>query len=107
MNIVGLGKPIRVCADHIAVLACPGRCLGVELGELEELQAATHPGCAVCRIQPGEARPYFPVLRKCSRHSCYGRFHRSSYDETYLDERIAAGKRLLALFVRRLKSWWR
>lgn len=96
-----LGRPIRACHDHVDVLNCSERCLGVELGDLEEMGASEHPGCAVCRIQPGESRRSFRVLRKCQRQRCYGRFRRDAYDDTYIDEYIAVAKRWLARVFRR------
>lgn len=84
--MIGLGAPIRVCRDHVRVLACPERCLGVELGEYEQLKAAAHPGCAVCRLQPRARK--LRVLRKCSHRGCYGRFHPVAIDDTYIDEWI-------------------
>ena len=83
-----LGKPIRVCPEHVAVLTCKHRCLGVKLGEVEELQSATHAGCAVCRMPPRRTRPTFRILRKCP--DCYGRFHISPYDDSFTDEWVAA-----------------
>src|ERR1035437_8731031 len=94
--MIGLGKPIRACHDHMRVLDCPECCLGVELGEPEELQAATHPGCAICQIQPGGSKPAFRILRKCSRHGCYGRFVREPYDDLFVDEYVSAIKRLIS-----------
>lgn len=91
-----LGKPIRACASHVIPMRCG--CLGVELGEVEELNAATHPGCAFCRMQPRRTRPTFRTLRKCSRHGCYGRFHTSAYDDSFIPERLALLSRLLHIF---------
>lgn len=86
--MVGLGKPVRACPDHVKPLHCG--CLGIELSEVDELRAATHPGCAVCHLAPCAARPLFPILRKCQRPGCYGRFHPTSYDELHIDEWLTA-----------------
>lgn len=97
--MIGLGKPIRSCYDHMKVLNCPERCLGVELNDLEELKAPTHPGCAVCRIQPDDSKP-FRILRKCSRHGCYARFVREPYDDLLVDEYVSATRRLIRRVIR-------
>lgn len=92
-----LGKPVRVCPEHVAVLTCKHRCLGVKLGEVEELQAATHPGCAVCQRPPRRSRPTFRILRKCP--DCYSRFRVSAYDDSFADEWIAAARTRLSAVV--------
>jgi hypothetical protein len=99
--MIGLGKRIRVCTFHQTVLGCPEKCVGVELGEYEELQAATHSGCAVCAIRRSSG--YYRVLRKCPRRECYGRFRRVPYDDTFADEWIAAFKSWPRRAVRRLR----
>lgn len=108
MSVVGLGRPIRVCAEHVAVLECPCRGLGVDLDGVSELQAATHDGCAVCRMPPRRSpgsRP-FRVLRKCQHQRCYGRFHQSSYDELHIGEWLGFWRRwprrITRLYRRRL-----
>lgn len=99
--MIGLGKPIRVCPNHVAPLPCG--CMGVELGEPEELNSAANSGCALCRMPPRRSRPTFRTLRKCSRHGCYGRFVVSAYDDSFADEWLAVAWRRLSRVVHPLR----
>ncbi len=96
-----LGKPIRVCPSHVMPLRCG--CMGVELGEPEELQAATYPGCACCKMPPRASRPSFRVLRKCGRRGCYARFVVSALDDSFADEWLGVARRRLSRVVHPLR----
>lgn len=96
-----LARPIYVHAEHVARMACPNGCLGVEVNIQTDLHSAEHRGCAICRVDAGPIPPGTRTLRQCSNRLCHGRFHQTSYDDFHIEERVELARRKVASLLHR------
>ncbi len=68
-----LGKPIRVCPQHIEKMGCG--CMGVEMQDCQSLKDKFDAHCAVCEtVYLQDGWRVRKLLRKCKRRGCYGRY---------------------------------